>query len=421
MEDVKVLGLPAEKGRWLLVPLGIIILLCLGTAYSWTIFRTPIQETFQSNATDSLLPFMVLLIVFSILMPLTGFYIERFGPRRTIAVGAVIMGIGYVLSGLTSSIPGIIFTYGVIAGAGVGIVYGVPLAVVARWFPDQKGIAVGTTVIGFGLSPLITAPLANAMIQANSPEGWRATLMTLGIAFTIIMLVIALTMQYPPQGWRPSSWNPVVNTSALPPTRGLPMLETYAFWGLWICFIIGTSAGLAAIGIARQVAEEIVKLDSAGIAWNVSLFAIFNGLGRPLFGWVADRFTPRMAAIACYVLLIIASLIMLGTGEGAVTSYRFAFCLITLCFGGWLAIAPTSTLILFRSDDYAKNYGVVFTAFGMGALVGTLAAGRIRDLFGSYTNFFYVTAALAVVGIVIAVFSLKRSPSSAISSGLGAD
>lgn len=126
-----------------------------------------------------------------------------------------------------------------------------------------------------------------------------------------------------------------------------------------------------------------------------------------------------MAAIVCYVLLIIASLIMLGTGEGAAFSYRLAFCLITLSFGGWLAIAPTSTLILFRSEDYAKNYGIVFTAFGMGALVGTLAAGRIRDLFGSYTHFFYVTAALAAIGIVVAVFSLKRNPATAISAGLG--
>jgi MFS transporter, OFA family, oxalate/formate antiporter len=163
MNDIKILGLPAEKGRWLLIPLGIIVLLCLGTAYSWTIFRTPVQQTFQSSATDSLLPFTVLLVVFSILMPITGFYIGRFGPRRVVAVGAIIMGIGYILSGYANSIPAIVLTYGVIAGAGVGIVYGAPLAVVARWFPDKKGIAVGSTIIGFGLSPFITAPLASEM------------------------------------------------------------------------------------------------------------------------------------------------------------------------------------------------------------------------------------------------------------------
>jgi OFA family oxalate/formate antiporter-like MFS transporter len=418
MNDVKVLGLPAEKGRWLLVPLGILVLLCLGTAYSWTIFRTPVQQTFQSTATDSLLPFTTLLVVFSILMPITGFYIERLGPPRVVAVGAIIMGIGYILSGFANSIPAIILTYGVIAGAGVGIVYGVPLAVVAKWFPDKKGIAVGTTVIGFGLSPLITAPLASELIKQNNPDGWRTTLILFGIAFTLIMLAIATTLKYPPAGWSPRDWTPPIHPSGLPVTRGVPMLQTSAFWGLWLCFTIGTFAGLAAIGIARQVAEEVVKLDKAGIAWNVSLFAVFNGLGRPLFGWVADQFTPRYAAIACFVLLLIASLIMLGTGEGAALSYRVAFCLITLAFGGWLAISPTSTLLLFRPEDYAKNYGIVFTAFGMGALLGTLTAGQVRDLFGSYSHFFYVTAGLAVVGIVLAVFMLKRSPSTSRSLGI---
>jgi MFS family permease len=104
---------------------------------------------------------------------------------------------------------------------------------------------------------------------------------------------------------------------------------------------------------------------------------------------------------------------MLSAGEGSVLTYIVAFSLFYLALGGWLAIAPTSTLIMFRSQDYAKNYGVVFTAYGMGALGGTLLAGRIRDIFGSYTNFFYPTAGLAIVGIIVAVFMLKRTSSNA--------
>lgn len=418
MDNTKVLGLPAEQGRWLLVPLGIIVLLCLGTAYSWTIFRTSVQETLQTSATDSLLPFTVLLVVFSILMPLTGFYIERFGPRRTIALGAIIMGIGYIASGFASNIASLVLTYGVVAGAGVGVVYGVPLAVVAKWFPDKKGLAVGTTVIGFGLSPLITAPLANHLIKANAPEGWRDTLVTFGIAFTILMLLIALTMKYPPQGWLPRGWTAPLASSRVS-SSGVPMLQSRSFYGLWLCFVIGTFVGLAAIGTARQVAKEIIQIESADFtAFTVSLFAIFNGLGRPFFGWFADRFTPRLGAIICYVLLIIASILMWSAGPGAVSLYLAAFCMITFAFGGWLALAPTATLIFFRPEDYAKNYGIVFTAFGMGALLGTLTAGRIRDLFGSYQLFFGVTLVLAAVGIVLAVFLLKRSPTTALGAEL---
>jgi MFS family permease len=418
MSNVKLFGLPAQQGRWGLLPLGIAVLLCLGTAYSWSIFRKPIETSLGVGATQSLLPFTTLLVVFSLLMPITGHHIERFGARRVTAVGGVIMGIGYIASSFAHSIPALVFTYGVIAGIGVGITYGVPLAVAAKWFPDKKGIAVGTTVIGFGLSPLVTAPLARNLIAAHAPDGWKATLLIFGVVFTAIILVISTTMNYPPADWQPSGWQPPTRTLT---TTGdsTPMLQTRTFYGLWVCFIIGTFVGLAAIGIASPVGQEIVKLDAGTAAWTVSLFALFNGLGRPFFGWVADRFTPKNAAIACYILVIIASIMMLSAGEGSVATYLVAFCLITFSLGGWLAIAPTSTLILFRSLDYAKNYGIVFTAFGAGALLGTLTVGHIRDVLGSYTAFFYVTGLLAIVGIVIAVFMLKRNPTVSTELELG--
>lgn len=408
MSSVKLFGLPAEKGRWLLIPLGIVLLLCLGTAYSWSIFRKPIEESLQIGATDSLLPFTVLLVVFSVLMPITGFYIEQWGPRRVTAVGALIMGLGYTASGFVNSISLLTLTYGLIAGIGVGVTYGVPLAVTAKWFPDKRGLAVGTTVIGFGLSPLVTAPLARNLIAQNAPDGWKPALTLMGIAFTLIMLAISTTMKYPPAGWQPAGWKPPANFNANSSDR-TPMLQTSTFYGLWLCFILGTFVGLAAIGIASSVAQEIIKLDAITAAWSVSLFAVFNGLGRPFFGWVADRFSPKHAAIACYTLVIIASIMMLSASEGTVATYLVAFCLITFSLGGWLAIAPTSTLVLFRQEDYAKNYGIVFTAFGMGALLGTLTVGRLRDLLGSYNAFFYITAVLAIAGIFLAVFMLKRA------------
>jgi MFS transporter, OFA family, oxalate/formate antiporter len=405
--DVKLFGLPAQKGRWLLIPLGITILLCLGTAYSWSIFRSTIEKSLQVGATESLLPFTILLVVFSILMPITGLYIERLGSRLVTAIGAIVMGIGYTASGLVNSIPLLTVTYGIIAGAGVGIVYGVPLAVNAKWFPDKKGLAVGATVIGFGLSPLVTAPLAKNLIAANGDKGWQPTLIILGIAFTLIILAIAPAMKYPPTGWQPAGWKPPIKLSDSASDRSPNLLKSLSFYGLWLCFTVGTFAGLAAIGIASPVGTEIIGLDKNTAASAVSLFAVFNGLGRPLFGWIADRYKPKNAAIISYILIIIASIMMLSATKGAIATYLIAFCLIYLALGGWLAIGPTSTLILFRTQDYAKNYGVVFTAFGMGALLGTLIVGNIRDIFGNYLPFFNVTIGLSILGIILAVFLLK--------------
>jgi MFS transporter, OFA family, oxalate/formate antiporter len=402
MNDIKLFGMSAEKGRWLLIPLGLIVLLCLGTVYSWSIFRKPLEKLLNIGATDSLLPFTVLLVVFAILMPITGFYIERFGSRMVIAVGGIVMGVGYILSSFVANIYLLVITYGVIAGAGIGIVYGVPLAVAAQWFPDKKGLAVGLTVIGFGLSPLVTAPLARNLITAY---GVQQTFTILGIAFTAIIVVISTTLKTPPREWQPAGWSPP--TTSLRDAGGLAMIKTRTFFGLWTCYTIGTFVGLAAIGISSPVAQEIIKLDAGTAAMTVSLFAVFNGLGRPLFGWITDRFNPKIAAIASYVLILIASILMLSAGEGQVLTYLVAFCLFWLSLGGWLAIAPTATLSLFNAQNYAKNYGIVFTAYGAGAVLGTIIAGEIRDIFGSYTSFFYPTAALAILGIIISVFLLK--------------
>jgi MFS transporter, OFA family, oxalate/formate antiporter len=405
MNDPKLFGLPARQGRWLFLPLGITAMLCLGTVYSWSIFRKPLTAALNKqgitiSATDTLLPFATLLVVFAILMPIASRYIERYGAAKVTAVGGLIVGLGYFLSGFATSIPLLIITYGLIAGAGIGIVYGVPIAVTAKWFPDRKGLAVGLTVVGFGLSPLITAPLAGFLIDKY---GIDSTFRIFGVAFAAILGVIATQLRFPPTDWQPCpglAASPAIAESDR-------LLSSPSFFALWICYAIGTLAGLMAVGIANNVGKEIVGLDPSMATASVSIFAIFNGAGRPLFGWLTDRLKPKMTAIISYVMILIASIVMLNTGKGQVVNYFFAFGLLWLSLGGWLAIAPTATLLMFNPANYTKNYGVVFTAYGAGALLGTLVAGSAKDIFGSYTNAFIPTAILSVLGILIATFALK--------------
>ncbi len=403
-KNVQLFGFPAEVGRWFYVLFGLLVLLCLGTVYSWSIFRKPLESLFNISATQSLLPFTILLVVFAIFMPITGFYINKLGMRLITVIGGIVMGLGYILSSFATNITSLTLTYGVIAGAGVGIVYGVPLTVTAKWFPDKKGLAVGLTVIGFGLSPFITAPLAKTLIGRY---GVLFTFTILGSMFTAIIATIATTLKLPPKEWQPDGYTPPI-TSALERAQETAILKSRSFYSLWLCYTIGTFVGLAAIGISSPVAEEIIKLDATTAAFTVSLFAIFNGVGRPLFGWFTDKFQPKGAAIASYMLILMGSIIMISASEGQIISYIFAFSFFWLSLGGWLAIAPTATLTFFNPDNYAKNYGIVFTAYGVGALLGTLVAGQLRDLFGSYTLAFYPMAGLAIVGIIVAEFTLHH-------------
>jgi MFS transporter, OFA family, oxalate/formate antiporter len=410
--EITVLGLPADRGRWLLIPLGMIILLCLGTVYSWSIFRTPLENELGLSATQSLLPYTFVLVFYAVLMPITGFYIPRIGTRVTTAIGGVVVGLGYILSSFATQIGVLIFTYGVIAGTGVGITYGVPMVVVSRWFPDKKGLAVGLTIVGFGLSPLITAPLANQLIGLYTV---RPTLRILGVAFIAIILATALTMKVPPKGWQPRT---TVAASTSVATLAYPenLLKSRSFYGLWVCYAIGALVGLSAIGISSPVGEEMIQINPTVAAGSVSLFALFNGASRPLFGWLSDQFKPHYIAILSYVLILIACILMVNADTGQVATYLIAFCLFWFCLGGWLAMAPIITLRFFNPDQYAQNYGIVFTAYGVGALIGTLVTGRIRDLFGAYNYVFYPMAFLAMIGIAVACVSLKRERSTVTSA-----
>jgi OFA family oxalate/formate antiporter-like MFS transporter len=398
-------GLPAEQGRWLLIPLGISILLCLGSVYSWSVFRKPLEQDFAISATQSLLPYTIALVSYAVLMPIAGFYIPRLGTRLMTVLGGLIVGSGYILSSFSTNITALTLTYGVISGTGVGITYGVPMVVMARWFPDRKGLAVGLTIIGFGLSPLITAPLANNLINVY---GVQPTLRILGIAFTLLITTLAIAMKLPPKAWHPSKRATSSQPQMPPQSYPRQILKSPSFYGLWLCYTIGTLVGLSAIGISSPVGEEVIQIDPAIAASSVSLFALFNGISRPLFGWLSDRFRPRDVAIASYVLILIACILMAHAQTGQVITYLIAFCLFWFCLGGWLAIAPTTTLRFFDPDHYAQNYGIVFTAYGVGALIGTLTAGQIRDWFGSYTYAFYPMAGLAILGIILASLFLKR-------------
>ncbi|NEO27226.1 MAG: OFA family MFS transporter [Kamptonema sp. SIO4C4] len=385
------------------------VLLCLGTVYSWSIFRNPLETELSLSATQSLLPYTVALLCYAILMPIAGFYIPRIGTRIMTAIGGIVVGLGYILSNFAGNIVAMTLSYGMITGIGVGITYGVPMVVVARWFPDKKGLAVGLTLVGFGLSPLITAPLAKSLIDAY---GVQSSLFLLGIAFTLIILAISTTMKLPPKEWQPLQQQSATTTIPTTTTYPTHLLKSPSFYGLWICYTIGTFVGLSAIGISSPVGQELIEIDPGLAARSVALFALFNGGSRPLFGWLADRFKPRYVVIGSYSLILIACILMVNVGEGQVATYLIAFCLFWFCLGGWLAIAPTITLRLFNPEDYAQNYGIVFTAYGVGALLGTLVAGQMRDWFGSYTYAFYPMAGLAIIGIVVASFMLKRDRAS---------
>jgi len=407
--DDKVFGMPAASGRWIFVVLGLIMCVCLGAVYAYSIFLAPVRKAFNVSASMANLPFMVFLAFFAVTMFFGGRVMEKLGPRRLGIIGGIIVGLGWLLSSFTPNIWVLTLTYGVIAGSGVGLVYGCPVAMGAKWFPDKKGLAVGLTLAGFGGSALITGKLASVLIPS---VGLSNTFLYFGIAFGIILVVLSLPFKFPVTGWFPAGWKSAAGAVVANDFTPGEMVKTSTFWGLFFCFLIGSIAGLMAIGISKPVGKEIINILDATAATLVGVFAIFNALGRPLFGFLTDKIAPRNATILNLILILVVSVIMIVAKAGDTLLYTLSFIGFWLCLGGWLAIAPTATAAFFGMKNYARNYGVVFFAYGVGAIIGGIISGQAKDVFGTYTYAFYPTAVLAVVGMVMA-FVLLKAPQKA--------
>jgi MFS family permease len=406
--------MPLEKGRWGLVASGLVINLCLGSIYAWSVFVGPLTDYFTGElgltvtANDILMPFSVFLAVFAVTMPFTGKIIDRYGPRNVTIIGGLLAGLGWFFASFSQSVPMLYVLYGVTGGIGVGIAYSVLVAVSARWFPDRRGIAVGLTVLGVGFSAFFTANIAGWFIAVC---GVMNTFKIFGVVIIVLVTLLALPLKFPPPGWVPEGWTP----PALKPGEEKPcdctrseMLRSSSFYGLFACYFIGCLAGLMAISIAKPVGTE-VGIETGLATFLVGFFAIFNGGGRPVFGALTDKLTPRNAAMVSFILIASASLLMWQVPVE--TAYILAFAVLWGCLGGWLAIAPTTTGSYFGTRDYPRCYGVVFLAYGAGAIAGPQLAGFIKTSTGSYIGVFPYVLVLAAVGSIIA-FTLMRPPKS---------
>lgn len=380
--------------RWDLVVVGIVVNTCLGTVYSWSVFRAPLEQALAMTAAQSGLPYSVFLAAFAFSMPLGGLLIAKLGTRATLWIGSVFVGAGWVGAGLVGQSGGLLLAYGVVGGIGVGLSYGVPLAVAGSWFPDRRGLAIGLTLAGFGVSPFVTAPVAEILILT---VGVRNALVVLGVAFFVIVAGLAALFRrrVAPGGVGTTT----VADSSLDPRQ---MLKSRRFYGLWSCYALGTLAGLTAIGLTASFAQEVVELPATTAALAVSLFGILNGVGRPVFGGLHDRLGTRPTIFLSYLLIALGAAVSMAAAAGTVLVFFLGFGILWLMLGGWLAIAPAATGRLFGTRHYASNYGIMYTAYGVGALIGGGVSGVLYERFGSYSPLFLFIIITCVLGAGLA-------------------
>jgi OFA family oxalate/formate antiporter-like MFS transporter len=390
--------------RWWIVLGAILIQLCLGAIYAWSVFRIPLQKILTITPTQASLPFSFVLIFFALATIIGGRWQDKAGPRVVAIAGGILLGLGMILASFAKSLAAIIVFYGIVSGIGIGFAYVCPISSGVKWFPDKRGLITGLSVAGFGAGALIVGPLARALIDS---AGVFNTFRILGIIFLVLVFIGALILRNPPVGYKPEGWNPPVTTttSRVDYSPG-QMLSTGQFYLIWLIYFFGCATGLMIIGQTSPIGQELAKLSGKTAAIAVSVLAIFNALGRIFWGKVSDAFgrlrTLFLIFLICGIAVLLYNLIAVLHPY-----YWIGISLVGLCFGGYLAIFPAVTADFYGTKNVGVNYGFVFTAYGMGGLLGNIFAPKVLEKTKSYNLAFIVAGILCLLGAII-TFMIKQ-------------
>lgn len=421
--------------RWIVVIGGIMIQLALGAIYAWSAFTGPLQGTqslvseFAFSKTETQLIFSVGLLVFAIFTIIGGRLQTKQGPMRIALIGGILLGLGYILASfMGANFIGKLVFLGIVGGAGIGLAYVVPIATAVKWFPDKKGLVSGLAVAGFGFGAFIWILIANppsvlgfSGLISPQPGPYAYTIANVDFAFLIYGIIFlalvtagSLTMKNPPAGWKPKGWVPSQTTTgktAGTTCKPKEMLKSVNFYLLWTMFLVGALAGLMVIGNVQNFAKDPTSgfvaygfslqetIDFAVIGAAVSL-PIFNGVGRIVWGQVSDKIGRGKALIAMFTFQAVMMAVFFFTTSNPLLFYVVA-ALIGFNFGGNFALFPVCCADSFGAENLAINYGFIFTAYGIGGVVGPILAGLVQDAGLSFLYAFLPAAALCSVAVLL--------------------
>jgi len=389
---------------WIVVFAGLCINLMFGSMYTWSIFSANLSSTQGWTGAQASMPYTTAIMMFAAVMLIGGKLQDKLGPRIVATAGGVLTGLGLFLCSVFPSLTGVVLSFGVMTGAGIGLGYSAAAPAAVKWFkPEQKGLIVGLVVTGFGLAPLYVAPLTKFLI---ADYGVFTTFKLLGVAFGVIIICFAQLLTVPQ--------TPVVavdNTKTAAHV-GSPeqtedydwkaMIKTPQFVLLWLMFLAGSMTGLMLIGHIAKIAKIQVN-GFEGIAYLVMAFSITNALGRPGAGFISDKL-GRGRTMAILYLLQGATLLMFSGFDSFATILVGAM-IITFSYGAMLAVYPSAIGDFYGTKNMGFNYAILFTAWGVAGWFGPQLAGYLLDTTGGYETTFMICAVAnfgaAAIGMIV--------------------
>ena len=386
--------------RWWRVVGGMSMNLALGTLYAWSVFVAPLEKEFGWKRAETSNVFTIAVVVFALTFILAGRLQDKFGPFWVSLTGGILVSLGFFLCSFTHSLTYLYVCFGVIGGLGNGFGYATPIPVMAKWFPDKRGLAVGLAVGGYGAGSAIFGPLAN--LKLIPAYGVHTTFMILGGIFLVMTVFGSFLLHNPPAGYRPAGWVPTAAAKAAASTHEFSpseVLHTPAFYLMWVAYALGCSAGLMVISQLVPFAKSVGIPTTALATMGLVVGAVGNASGRILSGWMSDTLGRLNTLRLMIAISMLAMPILYQVGGNVALLYATVF-VVYWCYGTQLSVNGSTAADFWGTKNAGINYGMLFTAWGVAGIIGPRIAGVLFDKYKNYQMAFYSAAVLAAVALI---------------------
>jgi MFS transporter, OFA family, oxalate/formate antiporter len=397
--------------RWLQLAIGIVCMSMIANLqYGWTLFVDPIDQRYGWGRAAIQIAFSVFVFTETWLVPIEGWFVDRYGPRMVVTFGGVLVAAAWVLDSFTTSLAGL-YTGAVIAGVGAGAVYGTCVGNALKWFPDRRGLAAGATAAGFGAGAALTViPIAETIEHF----GYETAFLYFGLGQGIIILALAVFLRAPAKGHQAPT---APHRRKIVQTRIDYMpgqtLRQPVFWLMYLMFVLVASGGLMAAAqiapIARDYGVASVPLSIAGLVMPaltlaISLDRVLDGFGRPFFGWVSDNIGRENTMCIAFTVAALSLLLLTQFGHSP-----WLFVVLTALFFGVFgeiySLFPATCGDTFGAKYAATNAGMLYTAKGTASALVPLAS-LAATAYG-WSAIFAIAVAFNICAALLALFALK--------------
>ena len=396
-------------GRWSQLVVGVLCMVMIANLqYGWTLFVNPIDQKYHWGTATIQVAFSIFIAIETWLVPIEGWFVDRFGPRVVVAFGGAIVALAWALNSIATSLT-MLYVAATISGIGAGAVYGTCVGNALKWFPDRRGLTAGLTAAGFGAGAAATVVPIRDVILAY---GYEAAFLWFGLGQGLVILLLSQFLHAPGPGEAPRPAVRLVQT--LRDYTPLEMLKSPIFYLLYVMFVMVSASGLMATAQIAPIAKDfglanqdvnLVFITATVLSAALVVDNILNGLARPFFGWISDLIGRENTMAIVFTL---GGLAYWGLGELGHTPYMFILMagLVFFTWGEIFSLFPSTCTDTYGVRYATTNAGLLYTAKGASAWVVPLAS-LLKDYSGHWHTVFVIATIMNFAVAALALFVLK--------------